>query len=85
MNVTLNAETLSKIDARAHVETDCDKLRDQFLTMPALCLTVAQTARLLNVTVPDAHRLLAELEHDHFLRRAANGQYHRREVTEAMP
>lgn len=56
-------------------DTDKARLRDEFLSMPALCLTVAQAARLVNVSVLGANLLLAGLEHDGFLIRTPNGRY----------
>ena len=51
------------------------KLRDEFLSMPALCLTVEQAARFVNMSVPGANLLVAGLEHDGFLVRTPNGRY----------
>ena len=56
-------------------DADHARLRNEFLSMPALCLTIEQAARLANVTVLSASRLLAELERDGFLIRMANGRY----------
>jgi len=57
------------------IDTDHAKLRDEFLSWPALCLTVEQVARLLHVPVVAAVRLLAGLEHDGFLIRTPSGAY----------
>jgi DNA-binding IclR family transcriptional regulator len=43
--------------------------------MPALCLTVEQVARLLNVPPVGASQLLAALEHDGFLMRTPSRRY----------
>jgi DNA-binding IclR family transcriptional regulator len=59
----------------ASIDTDSGRLRQEFLSMPALCLTVAQTARLLNVPVVAATRLLADLERDGFLILKPGGRY----------
>jgi predicted transcriptional regulator of viral defense system len=56
-------------------DTDSDRLRDEFFSMPALCLTVAQVARLLNVPVVGATRLLTDLEHEGVLIRTPDGRY----------
>jgi predicted transcriptional regulator of viral defense system len=58
------------------IDTDHAKLRDEFLSWPALCLTVAQVARLLSVSLMTASRLLAGLEGDGFLIRTSSGRYH---------
>jgi predicted transcriptional regulator of viral defense system len=57
------------------LDTDSARLREEFLSMPALCLTVEQVARLLNVPIAGASHLLAALEHDGFLVRAPSGRY----------
>lgn len=57
------------------IDDDSRRLREEFLSMPALCLTIEQTARLLNVPIVSATRLLADLEHDGFLSRMAGGRY----------
>jgi hypothetical protein len=44
------------------IESDRDRLHSEFLSMPALCLTVEQVARLLDVTVATASCLLVGLE-----------------------
>jgi DNA-binding IclR family transcriptional regulator len=43
--------------------------------MPALCLTVEQVARLLNMPVLDANGLVTALELDGVLIRTPNGRY----------
>ena len=57
------------------LDTDSARLRQEFLAMPALCLTVEQVARLLNVPVAGASQLLAALEHDGFLIRTPSRRY----------
>jgi predicted transcriptional regulator of viral defense system len=57
------------------LDSDIARLREEFLSMPALCLTVEQVARLLHVPVVDASQLLAALEHEGFLIRAAGRRY----------
>jgi hypothetical protein len=59
----------------AQIDTDSIRLQQEFLSMRALCLTVAQAARLVNVPVVAAARLLADLEHDRFLIRMPSGRY----------
>lgn len=63
-------DTVSDSSAR-----DSARLRDEFLSMPALCLTVSQVARLLAVTRVGASGLLKDLERERFLTRTANGSY----------
>ena len=57
------------------LDTDSARLREEFLSMPALCLTVERVARLLHVPVVGASQLLAALEHDCFLMRTASRRY----------
>jgi hypothetical protein len=57
------------------IDDDSRRLQQEFLSMPALCLTIAQAARLLNVPIVGATRLLADLEHDGFLMRVPAGRY----------
>jgi hypothetical protein len=57
------------------LDTDGARLREEFLSMPALCLTVEQVARLLHVPVVGAAQLLAALEHDGMLTRTASRRY----------
>jgi len=59
----------------APIDRDGERLREVFLSMPALCLTVEQVARLLHVPVVSASQLLASLERDGFLMRTTSGQY----------
>ena len=59
--------------------TDLDalRLRNEFLSMPGLSLTVAQTARLLAIRLDHARGMLDELEHEGFLVCGASGEYRR--------
>jgi hypothetical protein len=56
-------------------DANTTRLRDEFLSMPALCLTVEQAARLVHMSVPGANLLIARLEHDGFLIHTPNGRY----------
>jgi hypothetical protein len=49
------------------LDTDTARLRQEFLAMPALCLTVEQVARLLHVPLVGASQMLAALEDEGFL------------------
>jgi len=54
---------------------DTARLRDEFRSMPALCLTVEQVARLLDVPLVVASQLLATLERDGLLMRTPSQRY----------
>ena len=56
-------------------DTDSGRLRCEFLSMPALCLTVPQVARLLDVPLASASRLVTDLERDGCLIRTPSGAY----------
>ena len=60
------------------IDADELRLRDQFLSIEGLRLTVAQAARLLNLRVAHAEELLHSLESTDFLKRLADGAYQRR-------
>ena len=59
--------------------TDLDalRLRNEFLSMPGLSLTLPQAARLLGVRLEHARAMLDELEHEGFLLCGAEGDYRR--------
>lgn len=57
--------------------TDVTRLRSEFLSFPGLCLTVAQTARLLDVRRDDAIALLETLEDEGLLIQGTTGLYRR--------
>lgn len=59
------------------IDADALRLRHEFLTMPGLILTVAQTARLLNLSRPNAQRLLDALESEGFIIGGKAGLYRR--------
>jgi hypothetical protein len=61
----------------ASVEADLLRLRNEFLAMPGLCLTVPQAARLLSVGELDAHALLDLLVAEGLLVDVGNGIYRR--------
>ena len=56
-------------------DTDRGRLRCEFLSMPALCLTGPQVARLLTVPLASASRLLTDFEREGFLIRTPSGAY----------
>jgi hypothetical protein len=57
------------------VDADLLRLRNEFATMPGLCLTVEQTARLLSVRKPKAGALLDTLVVSGLLVRSVSGIY----------
>ena len=57
------------------IDSDILRLRHEFISMPGLRLTPQQTARLLGVRLEHAIDLLAALEEETFLMRAAGGSY----------
>jgi predicted transcriptional regulator of viral defense system len=65
------------VTLRAPVDADLLRLRTEFATMPGLCLTVDQTARLLSVRKPKACALLDSLVVDGLLVRSVSGMYRR--------
>lgn len=59
------------------IDADILRLRHEFGSMPALCLTVPQVTRLLDVRLDKAVDLLSALEGDGFLMRTHNGAFRR--------
>ena len=59
------------------LDADTLYLRHEFLALPGLCLTVAQAARLMNVGLDQASRILRALEEEEFLKRTAVDIYRR--------
>jgi hypothetical protein len=59
------------------VDADLLRLRNEFATMPGLCLTTEQTARLLSVRKAKACALLDALVVDGLLVRSVSGIYRR--------
>jgi len=66
------------ISLAAPIEADLLRLRHEFLSMPALVLTVPQVARLLGVRTEYAADLLATLTADRLLTRVETGAYRRK-------
>jgi hypothetical protein len=56
---------------------DIDRLRAEFLALPGMCLTLAQTARLFAVPEARARTLLDILVHEGFLVHTDTGLYRR--------
>lgn len=65
------------IAVSAPVDADVLRLRGEFLAMPGLCLTVAQTARLLTIREPRAREMLDTLVDEGFLVHTVSGLYRR--------
>ena len=63
------------------IDADELRLRHEFLSIPGLILTVAQTARLLGVRPVTAEQLLMSLEADRFVRRVDCETYRRAELS----
>jgi hypothetical protein len=61
----------------APVDADLLRLRNEFLAMPGLCLTIRQTARLLSVRDTHARALLDALRAEGLLIRNGGGLYRR--------
>lgn len=62
------------------IDGDTLRVRHEFLAMPGLVLTAAQTARLYALSTAHAKALLETLEEEHFLTIGSDGAYRR-----AMP
>ena len=58
-------------------DRDTLRLRNEFLSMPGLSVTVHQTARLLGVRLQHARDMLDVLERESFLVRDTDGLYRR--------
>jgi response regulator of citrate/malate metabolism len=59
------------------IDADTLRVRHEFLAMPGLVLTAAQTARLYSLSTAHAKALLETLEDEHFLMSDPNGVYRR--------
>jgi response regulator of citrate/malate metabolism len=59
------------------IDADTLRVRHEFLAMPGLVLTAAQTARLYALSTAHAKALLETLEEEHFLMSDPNGVYRR--------
>jgi mono/diheme cytochrome c family protein len=64
-------------DIAVPVATDLLRLREEFLSMPGLCLDIRQTARLLSVAEADARALLDALVAEGLLVHPVSGTYRR--------
>lgn len=59
------------------IDADALRVRNEFLEMPGLVLTVAQTARLYGLSTAHARKLLDALAAEGFLAGGVNGLYRR--------
>jgi hypothetical protein len=59
------------------IEADLLRLRSEFRSMPGLCLTAPQTARLLSIREPHARALLEALVSEGLLVQTTSGIYRR--------
>ena len=57
------------------IEIDLARLRSEFLSLPGMCLTVEQVARLLDAPHGEALFVLSTLEAEGLLARSPNGVY----------
>lgn len=55
--------------------TDLGRIRSEFRSLPGMCLTVAQVARLLDAPTSEALLVLLALEAEGLLVRSPNGTY----------
>lgn len=59
------------------IDADVLRIRHEFLEMPGLVLTIAQTARLYALSTAHANALLETLREEGFLLGGSNGGYRR--------
>jgi hypothetical protein len=59
------------------IDRDSLRLRNEFLELPGLCVTVPQAARLFGVRLERAAQMLEQLADEGFLHRDAQGTYRR--------
>ena len=63
--------------AAVSADRDLGTLREEYESLPGLCLTLPQVARLLDVDRTCAAHLLEQLEAEGLLRLTAGGMYRR--------
>lgn len=59
------------------VDAAIDRLRQEYVVMPALCLSVGQVMRLIHAPFDEAIEALTMLESEGFLVRTQSGVYRR--------
>ena len=75
--VTLHHEVLPMIVTAEPIDLDALRVRNEFLAMPGLTISVPQVARMLGLRSEHAAAILETLEHERFLTHIANGAYRR--------
>jgi hypothetical protein len=58
------------------IDQDALRVRNEFLEVPGLIVSVPQVARLFGLRSEHASAILEALEREHFLTHNANGAYH---------
>jgi hypothetical protein len=59
------------------IDQDALRVRNEFLEVPGLTISVPQVARLFGLRSEHASAILEALEREHFLAHNASGGYHR--------
>lgn len=59
------------------LDLDALRVRNEFLDMPGLTISVPQVARMLGLRFEHAAAILEALAHERFLTQTANGAYRR--------
>ena len=72
------------VDA-APIDLDSLRLRNEFLEMPGLTMSVPQVARMLGLRSEHAAAILEMLASERFLAQTPNGLYHRATVIHPGP
>jgi hypothetical protein len=65
------------IDTAEPIDLDALRIRNEFLAMPGLTISVPQVARMLGLRSEHAAAILESLAHERFLTHLANGAYRR--------
>jgi DNA-binding IclR family transcriptional regulator len=65
------------VNTTLYVDGACESLREEFVSLPGLTLTLQQVARLLDVDRAAAVRVLNQLEAEGLLQHSADGMYRR--------
>jgi DNA-binding IclR family transcriptional regulator len=73
------------IVAAAPTELDSLRLRNEFLEMPELSISVSQVARMLGLRSEHAEAILETLTNERFLAQTPAGLYHRAMVCQRRP
>ena len=62
------------------IDLDALRLRNEFLAMPGLTISVPQVARMFGLRSEHAAAILESLAHEQFLTHLANGAYRRASI-----